>query len=1306
MPVARPSSFAPPPLPESLVTRSDADFIFSPLLRRKLCTVVAPAGYGKTTALTAFAAHHPEMPVRWLSLKTADADFQTFFRHFTDAMVSCCPPISDAMELEMHHLPVHLEAYTAALAGETTDGDAATTGGAITAFGERIAALVNERLLEDVVLVIDDVHLVQQSKAFTDFFTGFFVTQPAELHLVWLSREPLLVPTAPLLAAQQLVAIDLNDLRFSEADLQTLVQYYFPGSDEGAALRLTELCGGWIAGAVMLLEKLRTRRRLRLDALNALTALNDFNALGGTLSTSPLPAYIAGEWVSGLRRDLQEFLTATSVAEEFNVALAVRLLEMFQSLKRKPGRAAVSVASVKALIPELLYKNLLMNEASTHTYYYPQFLSGALSARLTEPEHQALRRVCGEHYRTTHPIRAAEYFIAARDTAGAIRTLVDAVTEGAGIFGTTLKRLIAEIQRLMTADAAEHHEVALDIQAQFFYLAATSEHLLNNTRGSENYLDHYRRLPHPPRTTKQGKNHITGDMMLDSHARFLHLKNLHLQCKFTESAAEGSALAKDLAKLKRFPEMQAEAMAIAVYARARLDESRASLESALQEFDRALAVVRSSSGQHQAAEPRRVIKTECTILQLRYLIAQEVSYAETITTFEIWQSHVQRRAMDTLTGLYVRTDSGLKEEIDLQTNHAFYLVANGYFVQAKPLALDILRRCDGVGYHHAFYTAKFLYAECLHAEGRFDDAMRRYDEAAEHYEPTSPSIALMILSYATVCQYFQTSTTSVSPDGSITNTVSPNSSVSLHGSGVTAAEARAVRAHLQYQRLSQPTARHTFHLEQAKYFAALASGDLASADRSIAVMETLCRDPAANFSNAAPEIALLKTHLAALKCNLDSQPFSKPAGKSHVKSGAKPRRQAGTPAASTRKAADKVAPTSTPPDVQAFLDAATAYIHLVKTEVGETPHFSLRRFWRLAQGTLLNMLAVKHSPPASLDAASHALLYSVGEPDIQRLIRHLTDFQTELGVADANGTPAAVTIQTLGAFQLSRPQRAASPVPKSPSPSAVRMPVSFGMPASGTVMGNAVMSGAAMSGIITSSTVKRRPVKLLLMLLLTRHKETVLFETVGEHLWPDSERANQDIMMRSTVSAIRRLLLDTGLCDTETDVLLRTEIGYRLDFGIPVLNYIYDAERAEDALTQARTGSTPAKAAAHYQTVIDLYGGAFLDDARYEPWAAYRRVRLEDGYVEALLFIATRHADAKRYAAAVELCEKVIALRPVHVPAYELLIRAYQDRHLFAEALNAFRRCKESFRVEQNTYPPVSLERRVMAELSRHTNGK
>ena len=185
-------------------------------------SVVAPAGYGKTTLLAKWADADPR-PFAWVALDGRDGDAVVFLRYIAAAI---------------HRVePVPPEVFDA-LSGP----GGSTWSNRVPRVGRALAAL--ERPL---VLVLDDLHAVA-NPACLDVLAALFQYVPAGSQIAVASREAPPLPLARWRAHGLVGEIGAAELRLDEREAELLLEAAGVEVDPSELSELTERTEGWPAG--------------------------------------------------------------------------------------------------------------------------------------------------------------------------------------------------------------------------------------------------------------------------------------------------------------------------------------------------------------------------------------------------------------------------------------------------------------------------------------------------------------------------------------------------------------------------------------------------------------------------------------------------------------------------------------------------------------------------------------------------------------------------------------------------------------------------------------------------------------------------------------------------------------------------------------------------------------------------------------------------------------------------------------------------------------------------------------------------
>jgi LuxR family maltose regulon positive regulatory protein len=259
----------------------------------KLTLLSAPAGFGKTTLASAWAAQHranqTNLAFGWLSLDTGDNDPIRFWRYLLAACESFAPDIravtSDIL------LALMQPSYKAAL----------------TMVINTLAQLPRKH-----ILILEDYHVITAALIHQqlEFLLEYL---PASLRIILITRSDPPLPLAKLRANHDLHELRVEQLRFSLSETQAFLDhslpYAFPPEE---VVRLDARTEGWAAG-------------LQLIALT-LPMQRDQAAIGRVLDTISgshrhIVTYFLSEVLATQPELVQRFLLQTSGLQRLSAAL-------------------------------------------------------------------------------------------------------------------------------------------------------------------------------------------------------------------------------------------------------------------------------------------------------------------------------------------------------------------------------------------------------------------------------------------------------------------------------------------------------------------------------------------------------------------------------------------------------------------------------------------------------------------------------------------------------------------------------------------------------------------------------------------------------------------------------------------------------------------------------------------------------------------------------------------------------------------------------------------------------------------------
>jgi LuxR family transcriptional regulator, maltose regulon positive regulatory protein len=344
---------------------------------RPIVSVVAPAGYGKTTLLSQWAEHNGQA-FAWVSVEEPDNDPKVLLTYVAEAL--------DEVE------PIGERVFAAlASSGSSVPGSVVPRLGA--AFSS-IAA--------PVVLVLDDVHVLHDREC-RDALSVLADHVPGGSRLVLAGRDEPPLRIARLRTQGRILEIGPRDLSLTLGEAASLLRGAGVLLGEGDVAALHRRTEGWPAGLYLAALYLREGDLLAGAAVS----------FGG--GDRLVSQYMESEFLARVPQRQRVFLTRTAVLERMCGPLCEAVLEL-------PGSAA--------RLEELARSNLLLVplDRRGQWYRYHHLFRDMLLAELQRREPGLIpvlrRRAAGWCLRNGSPEEALEYSTAAGDVGAAAHLMV------------------------------------------------------------------------------------------------------------------------------------------------------------------------------------------------------------------------------------------------------------------------------------------------------------------------------------------------------------------------------------------------------------------------------------------------------------------------------------------------------------------------------------------------------------------------------------------------------------------------------------------------------------------------------------------------------------------------------------------------------------------------------------------------------------------------------------------------------------------------------------------------------------------
>ncbi len=373
-------------------------------LTRKLITVVAPGGYGKTTLLLDFA-HHSEAKTCWYSLDAGDRDVRVFIEYLIAS------------------LRVHSKEFGSRTLEALHDFHASKD-----EIGRVVGVLVNElyeTFPDEAVILLDQFDTVDDSPEVGRFLEAFLYYLPDHIRLILASRvfPQRSTVTLPLLVSGAMMGVSGHLLKFTPDEVTALAEHvYRRHIDAATAAELVDGSEGWIMG-------------IQLSS-HALWAGQLLPVLPHYSKESLLNEYITEQILNPLPEAQQDFLLRSSLLEPLTADLVNEALAVADAAPR-----------LRQLAEDLPMFVQPLDTDGTYRYHalFSQCLRQVLEA--DEARARAAHRDTGAALaRRERLVEAIRHYLAAGDVP-TVRELTHQVVESLYQTGRwqTLQTLMAEL---------------------------------------------------------------------------------------------------------------------------------------------------------------------------------------------------------------------------------------------------------------------------------------------------------------------------------------------------------------------------------------------------------------------------------------------------------------------------------------------------------------------------------------------------------------------------------------------------------------------------------------------------------------------------------------------------------------------------------------------------------------------------------------------------------------------------------------------------------------------------------------------
>ena len=348
-----------PPSRLRLVSRQRLLKVLDAGLHRKLTLISAPAGYGKSTLLSEWAASC-EWPLGWVTIEEGDNDLGRFLTYLVSAVETAGASSSGlqaVLDKRFSLQPLPMDTV--------------------------LAILVNQlpRAFERLVVILDDYHHIDNQEIH-GFISALIDHLPANIHLILSTRVDPPLRLARLRAKDQLNEITARDLRFSFEETSAFFEYVmglYLGQEQIAELE--ERTEGWVTGLQLAGLSLKEREHPS-ELIETLSGTHHY-----------FLDYLMQEVFSDLPPELQSFLLRVSILDRLSP-------ELCDTLVAEPGgdKGASAPGRSREILELMDSSNLFVNPMDNqHQWYrfhplFADFLRDRLIVRFSDELPDLYRR--------------------------------------------------------------------------------------------------------------------------------------------------------------------------------------------------------------------------------------------------------------------------------------------------------------------------------------------------------------------------------------------------------------------------------------------------------------------------------------------------------------------------------------------------------------------------------------------------------------------------------------------------------------------------------------------------------------------------------------------------------------------------------------------------------------------------------------------------------------------------------------------------------------------------------------------------
>lgn len=213
---------------------------------------------------------------------------------------------------------------------------------------------------------------------------------------------------------------------------------------------------------------------------------------------------------------------------------------------------------------------------------------------------------------------------------------------------------------------------------------------------------------------------------------------------------------------------------------------------------------------------------------------------------------------------------------------------------------------------------------------------------------------------------------------------------------------------------------------------------------------------------------------------------------------------------------------------------------------------------------------------------------------------------------------------------------------------------------------------------IPSNGWRREKARQLFQLLITYRHSPLDRDQICEHLWSEADLVTAQRNFKITLNTLYQVLEQERDPGAESAFIVREGSTYSLRPGADIR---LDTDHFVEAVKGSRND------VALLEKAVGLYKGEYLPETLYETWAAEERERLQSMFLESADRLAEVYIDRKRFAEAVEVCQRLLAIDNCWERAYRHLMLAYAGLGDHGQVGRVHQRCVQTLKKELDVPP-------------------